>query len=187
MPLQTGNAETGDICGECLQHPPPFALAAAPWIYSGAIVSLLTRFKFHSELACGRLLAALADEALAQWHGWHDVDLVAPVPLHEKRLAQRGYNQALELARALARSHGLKLAPELLRRIRDTPPQTDLSAEQRRKNLRGAFEAHMLPENARVLLIDDVFTTGATLREAARTLRKAGASSVHVLAMARVP
>ncbi len=187
MPLHGGQAMAEPLCGQCLQHPPPFALAAAPWMYSGAIASLLTRFKFHAELACGRMLATLALETLADWPGWNGIDLVVPVPLHEKRLARRGYNQALELARPLAHAHGFPLAPGILQRTRDTPPQTELSAEQRHKNLRGAFTASAVPEGASVLLIDDVFTTGATLREAAKTLRKAGAAHVRVLAMARVP
>lgn len=183
MPL----ADEHEICGECLKSPPPFELAAVPWLYAGAIASLLPRFKFHAELACGRLLATLTLEALRHWEGWHGVDLVIPVPLHANRLRQRGYNQALELARPLAREYGLRLAPQGLLRIRETAPQTALSGDARRRNLRGAFAANGVPNEAGVLLIDDVFTTGATLREAATSLRRAGATRVHVLAMARVP
>lgn len=183
MPLEGGHG----ICGECLKSPPPFELAAAPWLYAGGIASLLPRFKFHAELACGRLLASLTLEALRHWEGWHGVDLVIPVPLHANRLRQRGYNQALELARPLAQAHGLRLVPQGLLRIRETAPQTALSGDARRRNLRGAFAVNDVPDDAGVLLIDDVFTTGATLREAATSLRRAGAARVHVLAMARVP
>ena len=183
MPL----AGAGDTCGECLKSPPPFERTAAPWLYAGAIASLLPRFKFHAELACGRLLATLALEELESWEGWREVELVIPVPLHVQRLRQRGYNQALELARPLARARGLVLVPEGLHRIRDTAAQTELSGEARRRNLRGAFTANDIPKGAGVLLIDDVFTTGATLREAAATVLRAGAARVHVLAMARVP
>lgn len=183
MPL----ADAGETCGECLKSPPPFERAAAPWLYAGAIANLLPRFKFHAELACGRLLATLAQEALEPWEGWREVELAIPIPLHTDRLRQRGYNQALELARPLARAHGLVLAPDRLLRIRDTAAQTRLSGDARRRNLRGAFMACDIPKGAGVLLIDDVFTTGATLREAATTVLRAGAARVHVLTMARVP
>ncbi len=183
MPL----AGAHETCGECLKSPPPFELAAAPWLYAGALAGLLPRFKFHAELACGRLLATLALEALRHWDGWRGVELTIPVPLHAQRLRRRGYNQALELARPLARGRRLPLAPQGLLRIRDTAPQTALSGDARRRNLRGAFAANGVPQGAGVLLIDDVFTTGATLREAAATLQRAGAARVHVLAMARVP
>jgi len=113
---------------------------------------------------------------------------IVPVPLHPTRLRERGYNQALELAKPLAREFGLVLAPGLLRRTRATAAQSDLDAVARRNNLRGAFEVdtnHAAP--AHVALLDDVMTTGTTLREAARTLKRAGVARVDVWVLARAP
>ncbi len=110
------------------------------------------------------------------------------VPLHESRLRERGYNQALELAKPLARALHLPLHPHALRRIRSTQAQSGLDARARRRNLRGAFEidpAQTLPTH--VALLDDVMTTGSTLRECARVLRKAGVQRVDVWALARAP
>lgn len=113
-------------------------------------------------------------------------DVTVPVPLHPRRLRWRGFNQSLELARAAARRSGCAVAPQGLRRIRETTPQTGLSESERKANIKGAFTA---PSDAvrqkRVLLVDDVLTTGATLDECARTLTRAGASSVDVLVLAR--
>ncbi|MFA5591652.1 MAG: ComF family protein [Lysobacteraceae bacterium] len=173
-------------CGACLREPPPFSSAVAPWIYQDALAELVPRFKFHRDLACGRVLAELALQALRDWPGWHGVQQMVPMPLHRDRLARRGYNQALELARPLAHAHRLSLRPDLLQRCRATAAQTELDAAARRRNLRGAFDAAAL-DGATVLLVDDVITTGATVREAAKTLLRAGAAEVRVLALARAP
>lgn len=172
-------------CGACLADPPGFSLAAAAWRYEGAIAQLLPRFKFHRDLASGRVLGELAAHRLVDWPGWVGVERVLPVPLHRARLGQRGYNQALELARAFAAPRGLPVDLRSLRRVRATPPQTTLDAAACRRNLRGAFQAD--PQTGIVLLVDDVITTGATLAEAARTLLRAGAGEVRALAIARAP
>jgi ComF family protein len=171
-------------CGECLRTPPPFAGARAALRYAAPVDRLLPHLKFHAGLAQGRLLAQLLLQA---WPQWPDpVDLLLPLPLHRSRLGQRGYNQALELARPLARAWQRPLAPDALRRVRATAAQSELDAAQRRRNVRGAFAADAaLVAGRRVLLIDDVITTGATLREAAATLLAAGAAEVRVLAAAR--
>lgn len=179
-------AAAAPACGECLASPPPFSLAIAAWRYEGAIARLLPRFKFQRELAVGEMLARLAACDLADWPGWQGITCLIPMPLHAARLGQRGYNQALELARPFARAHHLPIHSDTLTRIRATAPQTVLDAAARRRNLRGAFAATPLP-GATVLLVDDVITTGATLREAARTLIRAGAVEVRALALARVP
>lgn len=172
-------------CGACLADPPAFALAAAAWRYEAAIAQLVPRFKFHRDLACGRVLGELAARRLAQWPGWVGAERVVPVPLHHTRLGQRGYNQALELARCLAAPHALPVDGYSMRRSRATPAQTTLDAAARRRNLRGAFEA--VPQAGIVVLVDDVITTGATLDEAARILLRAGAREVRAVAIARVP
>lgn len=176
-----------DECGLCQRRPPAFTRAAAPLLYAAPIDGLLTRFKFHHDLAGGRLLAGLLCEAVAGWPGLEGIDRIVPLPLHPSRLAQRGYNQALELARPLARRLALPLDPEALRRERATAAQTALDAQARRRNVRGAFAAHERLRGARVLLLDDVITTGATMREAASAVLRAGAASVHVCAVARAP
>jgi ComF family protein len=115
-------------------------------------------------------------------------DLILPMPLHARRLGRRGFNQALELARPLARAWGLPIEVDALRRVRDTPAQSELDAEARRRNVRGAFQAREDAVSGRhVLLFDDVVTTGATVAEAGATLLDAGARAVRVLAVARVP
>jgi ComF family protein len=117
------------------------------------------------------------------------VDVVVPVPLHRWRLVRRGFNQALVLARPLCREHGLACRPEILVRRRYTRPQVGLDQASRRRNVAGAFMAPprhgRLLDQATVLLVDDVYTTGATLRECARTLLNAGAARVHALTLVR--
>lgn len=173
-------------CGACLQHPPPFSLLFAPWRYEAAIAQLVPRFKFHHDLAAGRVLAQRALPLVVEWGGCSGVTRIIPMPLHVTRLGKRGYNQALELARPLAQALELPIDVTTLVRRRATTPQTELDAAARHRNLRGAFAA--APQSGEVvLLIDDVVTTGATVREAARTLLRAGAAEVRVLAMARAP
>lgn len=174
-------------CGACLKRSPPFAASLAPLRYAAPVDRLLPRLKFHAGLAEGRLLAGLTLEHVPEaWRG--DCDLVVPMPLHPRRLGRRGFNQALELARPMARAWRLPLGIDVLRRVRDTPAQSELDAEQRRRNVRGAFEASAESVAGRhVLLFDDVVTTGATVAEAATTLLRAGAREIRVLAVARVP
>ncbi len=174
-------------CGQCLRDPPPFSMAVAPLRYEAPADRLLTAFKFRGGLAQGRLLAELIVERVPALD-CTDIDLVVPMPLHRQRLGQRGYNQALELARPVARAWNLPVAANALTRRRATAPQSDLDAIERRRNLHGAFVADASQVGGRrILLIDDVVTTGATVREAGKTLRAAGAVDVRVLAVARAP
>ena len=175
------------LCGECLNHEPPFASAWAPFVYAHPLDLLEARFKFGADLAAGRVLSTLMIERLP-------VDaperpaLLIPIPLHAKRLRERGYNQALELARPLAKAFAIPLRADALLRTRETPPQTGLDAKTRRRNLRGAFALGTdakLPTH--VALLDDVMTTGATLRECTRMLHRAGVTRVDVWALARAP
>lgn len=176
-----------DRCGACLDEPPPFSATWAALRYAAPIDRLLPRFKFHAGLAEGRLLVTLMREHLPP-EALDAIDLVVPMPLHRARLGRRGYNQALELARPIAREAGLRLDGDALRRVRATPPQSELDAAQRRRNVRGAFVADAARVGSRgVLLVDDVITTGATVAEAASTLIGAGAREVRVLALARAP
>ena len=172
-------------CGRCLRQPPPYTHTIAAGLYQFPLDRLLPRFKFHADLAAGRELARLL---LAAVRTADPPQAVIPVPLHPQRLRQRSYNQALELARPLSRALALPLRVDLLHRIRATPPQSELDAAARRRNVRGAFAINAdapLPEH--VALIDDVMTTGATVSECARVLRQAGVARVDLWLVARAP
>jgi ComF family protein len=172
------------LCGRCIRRLPRFERAFAPFTYADPVDRWLGRLKFRDGLACGRLLGDLLAEATAA-EFVDGIDALLPVPLHPARLRQRGYNQALELARPLARRWQLPLWPDGLRRQRDTPHQIGLDAKTRRRNLRGAFAADPRVAGRRLLLLDDVITTATTLNEASAELRRAGALEVRVIAVAR--
>jgi ComF family protein len=183
LPLAT----PAPLCGECLEREPPFAAAWVPFRYAHPLDLLEARFKFRSDLAAGRVLADLMIERAHFETPARPAALVA-VPLHRSRLRERGYNQALELAKALSAAFLVPLAGNLLVRVRATAAQTGLDAAARRRNLRGAFDvANVRDVPEHVALIDDVMTTGATLRECARVLRRAGVARVDVWALARAP
>jgi ComF family protein len=111
--------------------------------------------------------------------------MIVAVPLAPNRFAERGFNQSILLASALAKRLRLPVAHAAMLRIRETPPQTGLTRKDRKKNIKGAFDSRALPANARVAIVDDVMTTGATLSEAARVLKRAGASRVEAWVIAR--
>jgi len=173
------------LCGECQRHAPPWDAAWAPFRYGWPLDRLESRFKFGRDLAAGRALATLWQRESMPLS---KPALLLPVPLHRARLRQRGYNQALELARPMARGFGLPLRHDVLQRLKATDAQTELDAATRRRNVRGAFAVHAgvaLP--AHVAILDDVMTTGATLAECARVLKRAGVARVDVWALARAP
>lgn len=169
-------------CGACLRRPPAFDAARARLIYRPPAARLVTDLKFNARLAHARILGRLMAEIMA---GMPRPDVVLPVPLHEGRLRERGFNQALEIARPAARLFDIPLEPRLAARIRATAPQTDLDARARRRNLRGAFSITGAVAGLHIALVDDVMTTGTTLDELARALKRAGAETVTVYAAAR--
>lgn len=174
-------------CGDCLKRGPSFAAAWVPFRYGHPLDLLEGRFKFRGDLAAGRVLVQLMLER-ARLAAPMLPDMLIPVPLHRTRLRERGYNQALELAQPLARALGIPLRHDVIERTAATPPQTGLDAKARRRNLRGAFTvATAMQWPSHVALLDDVMTTGATLREAAKTLQQAGVARVDVWALARAP
>lgn len=170
----------GAVCGACTTHPPQFDATIAPWRYEFPVDRLVLALKFGRRLALAEAFGA----ALAGRSAGRRVDALVPMPLGRARLAERGFNQALEIARHLARSTGLELAPELARRVRDTAPQTDLPHDARAANVRGAFACGDVAGRA-LAVIDDVMTTGASLEELARTLKRAGAARVENWVVAR--
>jgi ComF family protein len=184
-PSDFATADATPICGQCLRRSPPLQAVHAACIYDFPVDRLLPRFKFHRDLAAGRLLAQLMAEAFAPLQR---PQAVIALPLHRSRLRARGYDQALELARPLGRALALPVRVDLLHRHRATAPQSELDAVQRRGNVRNAFSVHHgRPLPAHVVLVDDVMTTGATLQAAALTLRRAGVARVDAWVCARVP
>ena len=176
-------AHPGASCGACLREAPPWRALVAPYRYAWPVDRLVARYKFAASLASGAvladLLAAAADAELSS------CGAIVPVPLSRERLRSRGFNQALELARPLARASSLPLRRSLLERARDTAAQSGLGAAARARNVRGAFEASRGVAAMHVALVDDVVTTGATAAACCDALLAAGAASVLVLAIAR--
>lgn len=172
-------------CGECRTSPPPWRKLAFHSVHAGLLRDLILGYKFHNGLGKAKLLADFAHEAYRRVS--NDIpDAIIPVPLHRKRLLWRGYNQSTELSRTLARSLGCPILSEALIRTRHTAPQTSLDASERETNIMMAFEAAPnLVKGKTLLLVDDVYTTGATLRECAKTLRQAGAAGVDVVCLSR--
>ncbi len=171
-------------CGHCQQHPPPQKATLAPFAYAPPMDWLIQSLKFRGRIEIGRTLAELFVQVAAPAD---PPDALIPVPLHPGRFQERGFNQSEELARALARQIDRPVLASVLRRGRPTEPQTALDTAARRRNVRGAFGAarRRLPE--RVVLVDDVITTGATTAEAGRALIRAGVKHLEVWAIARTP
>lgn len=172
-------------CEACLRQPPAFSRVHVLGTYQGLLREAVHRFKYRDGLLLQRPLGRLLAETVQHTRDDHPPDLLLPVPLHPGRLRRRGYNQALQLAREVSRHCAIPLAPAGLRRVRDTTAQQALQARQRRSNLHQAFAVTVPVENRRVLLIDDVMTTGATARECADALRLAGAAAVEVAVLGR--
>lgn len=179
------------VCSACLRRPPHFHRARACAVYGerpgsrSPLAAALHRYKYLPDVTLAPALGAILVERCPLVV---DHDLVVPVPLHLRRLRRRGFNHAQLLARPFARHHGIALDPFALQRVRHTAPQVGRSERDRRRNLAGAFAVrHPATIDRRViLLVDDVYTTGATVDECARTLRRAGARRVDVLTLAHV-
>ncbi len=173
-------SHAGAVCGSCLDRPPHYDRTLALWRYEFPCDRLVQALKYRARLALSGFFArSFASRPLPE------VDLIVPMPLHPKRLAERGFNQALEIARGLARHLGRPIEPRGVLRVKDTPPQTRLPYEERAKNVRGAFLCKLDLSGASVAVVDDVMTTGATLNELARALKRAGAARVENFVIAR--
>jgi ComF family protein len=175
------------LCGYCRRGVFSFDAARSFAAYDGALRDILQHFKYHSFRPLARQLGDRLCETLERFptEAW---DLVLPVPLHRNRERQRGFNQADLLARRVGRIAGIRLGDQDCVRVRDTPPQAGLRAAERRKNVKGAFAVPRpgRVRGLRILLVDDVVTTGATVDACAGALKEAGARSVSVLSLARV-
>ncbi len=173
-------------CGRCLVKPPVFDAVHSLYLYEQPVIHLIHALKFDAKLHLARTLGGLLADHIATLPGARPEKLL-PVPLHPRRLRERGYNQALELARPLAKQLGIAVDFTSCKKIRYVAPQATLSADQRRKNIRGAFSVNGAINARHVAIVDDVMTTGATAAELARTLKKAGIARVDVWVCAYAP
>lgn len=176
----------GSLCGECQKKPPPFHQCLAPFAYAFPLSPLITGLKFHRQLRLGPILGGLLADYL-ETRIEEPPEWLLPVPLHLRRLKKRGYNQALEIARVPARRLGIPLALDLCRRTRATTAQSDLDQKARHRNVRGAFTLDGGIEARHVAILDDVVTTGSTVAELTKVLKRAGAERVDVWTLARTP
>jgi ComF family protein len=178
----------GTLSADAVAAPPPFARARSAVVYDGPVPDLVQAFKYADRTDLAPMFATWMQRAGAELLA--DADLVVPVPLHRRRLFRRRFNQAGLLAAKVAHFSGKPFRPDLLLRIRATRQQVGLTRESRDDNVRGAFRVPVRGKadlaGRRVLLVDDVFTTGATLEAATRPLVRAGAAAVDVLTLARV-
>jgi ComF family protein len=176
---------TSHLCSDCLQEKTSFAWGRAAAIYQGVLAGAIQQFKYHGDVNLAGPLSRLWSKINIQDF---PVEAIIPVPLHPTRLRERGFNQALLLGKALAKIHKITVLTRALRRTRNTIPQVQLDHSERERNVRGAFTVRNQQEiiDKCLLLVDDVFTTGATVNECARILKKSGAKQVFVLTLARV-
>lgn len=186
LPLYGGSTS----CPDCARHHPAFDRATAVWAYAFPIDTLIRDFKYGHHLYLGRFFAEqLAQTLLHDWNSTHRAkpDLIIPMPLHPNRLKTRGFNQAAEIARHLARLLDIPCAYDALTRLQDTPAQAGLPREARWQNLIGAFACPPAMKARHVLLVDDVLTTGASLSACADILRQSGITTVDAAVLARTP
>jgi ComF family protein len=189
LPWQTADAcpvcalptAGGLTCGACLAHPPAYDATRAAFIYGFPVDRMVQALKYHHRLALARYLGAVLAGMRV------NADVLLPMPLHARRLRARGFNQAVELARPLAALWGVPLALDLVRRTRDLPAQAGLTRKARLANLRGGFSCEQRLDGLCVAVVDDVMTTGASLEELARTLKRQGARRVENYIVARTP
>ncbi len=183
-PRCAAGSPAGAVCGRCLAKPPRYDVTVAALEYRFPADVLVQSLKFRGELALAPLLGELLLKRIPEDES---ADFVVPVPLSKERLRERGFNQALEIARPIARSKRARLAPGLCERVRDTRAQADLAWTERDRNVRGAFACAGFAAGATVAVVDDVMTTGATLDALAAALKDAGAARVVNWVVARTP
>jgi ComF family protein len=174
-------SDISTVCGECIKDEPAFRSARSFGLYDGTLRKAINLFKYHNIKRLSKPLSEIILRIRIP-----RVDAVLPVPLYKKRLRQREFNQSALFAKYIAKNLGITLLLDCLVKIKDTMPQVGLSSKDRLKNIRKAFgiKDKKLIEGKKVLLIDDVITTGATVRECSRALKKAGAKEIYVITLA---
>lgn len=178
----TAISNSAHLCGRCIDRPPPFVKVYTVGCFEGSLREAIHQFKFNKQVGLDRPLGILMNESLP---GDATYDLIVPVPLHSHRLRQRSYNQSLLLARELGRQRRLPVVADLLLKKEETVPQQELSARQRERNLTQVFTVQRQLKGERVLLVDDVMTTGSTVRACSQTMLDAGAAEVRVAVAGR--
>ncbi len=176
------------LCQECVQKRPPFFSHRSFGRYTGRLKDAILLFKYRHFQALGRDFARLMYRTLGKEESiWWEADVIIPVPLHKKRKKERGFNQAQSIAEELARLKSIEMEEGVLIKVKNVPPQTLLEIEEREKNISGAFRVvrEEKIKGKTVLLVDDVYTTGSTVRECSLALRKAGAKEVRALTLAQ--
>ena len=176
-----------DNCIKNISYLQPAAFTHAVGIYEGPLKTAIHRFKFKKRSALAEPLGVLMAKYLSRHLDMHNMDMIIPVPLYERRLRERGFNQSELLGAIITKYYEVPTVSGLLSRVRDTHPQFDLHPAERVKNIREAFalKGPHLIKGKNLLLVDDIFTTGATVSECTRVLKTGGARSVHVLTLSR--
>ena len=198
---QCGLSSSGQLCGSCISSPPDFDATQAVFIYQYPIDKMMQRYKYGNMLnishTFGQLLAekkplSYLNSCTFNTSAFNTcafntsaVDLIIPMPMHPTRIKQRGFNQALEIAKVLSKNHPDKLDYKSVVRQTLTPPQASLPLKERVKNIKGAFKVKNNLAGKRIAIVDDVMTTGASLNELAKTLKNAGASHIECWVIAR--
>jgi len=187
-PLSGGVADAANHrlrCGLCLRRPPRFDLARCPFLYDYPLDHLIRGLKYQGRTSHSRLLGQLFAREIREHIASAPPQLLIPVPLAQRRFRRRGYNQAIELGRSLERELAIPLCPDVIARTRDTKEQAGLARAARRRNIKNAFAMLRIPAATHVAIVDDVITTGSTVNEMARVLKRAGIARIEVWAMAR--
>lgn len=176
-------------CGSCIKEPPSYSAARAALRYDLACRDLIHAYKYSGKYSLRRPLGLLTADALADFASNSRAELLLPVPLHKKRLRERGFNQALLIAEVLSLQWNIPLLRQGLARTRWTQPQIELDRKERLNNLKGAFTVTDTTaiSGRRVMLVDDVFTTGSTLVECSKTIKHAGAAEIFAVTIAHAP
>lgn len=182
LPLEAGSS----LCGLCATDPPAFSKCIAPFRYEPPVATFIVQLKFQQQLRYSRVLGHLLAEYI-RTHSQSLPQCLIPVPLHNQRLRQRGFNQALEIAKPLSKIFNIPLLRNHCVRRKPTLPQSQLSANARRRNIRSAFSIHRPIAFQHVAIVDDVMTTGQTVRALSQLLAKHGVKTIEVWCCARVP
>lgn len=181
-----GLKNSNSVCGTCLHHPPPYARTHALFPYESPIIQLITQLKFQFQLYHAEALGSMMAKRLPHWYDTTPLpDLILPVPLHPLRLRERGFNQAIEIAKPIRRLYRLPLDVTHVRRIKHTAAQSGLNASERRHNLAHAFATERDYTGLSIAVLDDVVTTGQTMQELCRLLHERGARRIDVWCCAR--
>ena len=188
LPLAEGTSDKV-LCGRCIQKLPDYDYAHSLFRYEDDIIGLVHQLKFSEKITYARSIGEMFLSAVnseVTFNG-ESPDCLLPVPLHSSRLRKRGFNQSIEIARVLSKKKDIPIEHKAVVRMRSTPPQTGLNAKQRSKNVKGAFTLVNKIQGKHVLIIDDVVTTGSTVNELAKLLKRSGVERVGVLSIARAP